>query len=441
MSSGLRLSLVGVMLGLLALAGCGRGFFQGGERAAWRHEAEAACMKSGAVKLGAGVVQVEPIEGPGICGADFPLRVAVLGDAPAMSFADPVPPAAIPNASRMPDLPPPQPRYLPPARIEVAPGQHEQLRWMTGPPPAVRPSNSDEPVSLAPPGNAQPEYVPSAPAYPPQRYAPRSAPAIESRALPDDIPPDAELPPGGSAAVPQQRTPPAYPQPRNAYNAPVYEPREPPRLGPAPYNLAAMPQAQLTPPATLACPLVAALDRWVTQGVQPAAMRWFGSPVVSIKQISAYSCRAMVGSGTNHISEHAFGNAIDIAAFTLADGRVITVKDGWHGSPEEQGFLHDVQGNACDVFTTVLSPGYNAAHYNHIHVDLMRRGDGRHPCRPEAIPGEVAAARARAHYARHAPLITGSIGHHLTAKGKPMEAVPGEDGDIPAVPQQRRAAR
>lgn len=428
MSSGLRLSLIGVMLGLLALAGCGRGFFQG-ERAAWRHDAEVACMKSGEVKLGAGVVQIEPIEGPGICGADFPLKVAVLGDPPAMSFADPVPPASIPNASRMPDLPPTEQRYLPPARIEVAPGQHEQLRWMTGPPPAVRPSSSGEPISLDPPADrgAPANYPPPTQGYP----APRASPAapIESRALPDDIPPDAQIPPGGSAAAPQQRAAPAYPEPRSTYNAPVYQP--PPRLGPgAPYNMAAMPQAQLTPAATLACPLVSALDRWVMQGVQPAAMRWFGSPVVSIKQISAYSCRAMVGAGTNHISEHAFGNAIDIAAFTLADGRVITVKDGWHGTPEQQGFLHDVQGYACDIFTTVLSPGYNAAHYNHIHVDLMRRRDGRHPCRPDAVPGEVAAAKARAQYARHgAPPITGSIGHHLTAKGKPMEAVPGEDGE------------
>ena len=110
------------------------------------------------------------------------------------------------------------------------------------------------------------------------------------------------------------------------------------------------------------------------------------------------------------ISEHAFGNAIDIAAFTLADGRRITVQEGWHGTPEEQGFLHDVHLFACDTFTTVLAPGYNAAHYNHIHVDLMRRSSGDRPCRPDAIPGEVAAAKARAVYARQrGPAYTGSI--------------------------------
>ena len=108
----------------------------------------------------------------------------------------------------------------------------------------------------------------------------------------------------------------------------------------------------------------------------------------------------MVGSGGSGISEHAFGNAIDVAAFTLADGRRITVEEGWHGTPEEQGFLHDVHLAACDNFTTVLAPGYNAAHYNHIHVDLMRRSSGDRPCRPEAVSGEVAAAKARATYAR-----------------------------------------
>jgi hypothetical protein len=70
---------------LLALAGCGRGIQFGGERAAWRHEAEVDCLKSGAVKESASIVRIEPIGGPGICGADFPLKVAALGDAPALA--------------------------------------------------------------------------------------------------------------------------------------------------------------------------------------------------------------------------------------------------------------------------------------------------------------------------------------------------------------------
>jgi hypothetical protein len=157
---------------------------------------------------------------------------------------------------------------------------------------------------------------------------------------------------------------------------------------------------------------VSKLDRFISDSVQPAALRWFGQPVVEIKQISAYSCRGMNGDPNAHISEHAFGNALDIAAFVLADGHKITVKDGWHGLPEEQGFLHDVQGAACEMFTTVLAPGSNVYHYDHMHVDLMRRSSGRRICQPSAIPGEVAAARAGGHYGRARlgePFVTGSV--------------------------------
>src|SRR4029078_6831330 len=97
------------------------------------------------------------------------------------------------------------------------------------------------------------------------------------------------------------------------------------------------------------------------------------------------------GNPRANISEHAFGNALDISAFTLADGRKITVKNGWRGLPEEQGFLRDVQAAACDRFTTVLAPGSNVYHYDHMHVDLMRRS-GR-ACDTTAVCGEGSAAR------------------------------------------------
>jgi len=90
-----------------------------------------------------------------------------------------------------------------------------------------------------------------------------------------------------------------------------------------------------------------------------------------------------------------------------------------------------VQLYACETFTTVLSPGYNAAHYDHIHVDLMRRASGHHPCRPDAIPGEVAAATARSLYAskQHGPAYTGSIASKALSTIAPA-AIPGEDGFV-----------
>ena len=411
MKSWVRCYLAGTVV-LLALAGCGRSFLQG-ERAAWRHEAEVTCLKSGTVKIGAGLVQMQPIEGPGMCGAEFPLKVALLGEGTAMGYADDLrPPAGIPNASAaQPRWPASEPRYAPPAPV-----QGQQMRWVPGPPPAERPEVT-----------APARYAPAI--EPPEAVAPAGRPMsiyAPGVALPDDIPDDAVLPPGHAA--------PAYPRNAPAYNAPVYQPppqRAVPSLGPmrGPNASAAIMPAAVTPPATLACPLVSALDRWVSEGVQPAALHWFGTQVTEIKQIGSYSCREMVGSGTSSMSEHAFGDALDIAGFTLADGRKITVKDGWHGTPEEQGFLHDVQLYACETFTTVLAPGYNIYHYDHMHVDLMRRSSGSHPCRPNAIPGEVVAAKARAVYAsKHgAPAYTGSL---ATQANKLPVAVPGQDGYV-----------
>ncbi|KQY99852.1 hypothetical protein ASD45_02850 [Pseudolabrys sp. Root1462] len=429
---------------LLALAGCGRSSLWQGERAAWRGEAEAQCMQSGAVKLSSGVVRIAPIEGPGVCGADFPLKVAALGDSDtATGYADapPRPPGGV-GRGAMPDWSNTTSR-APVTNSNYAPSQSgEQMRWMQGPPPVNAPQ-SGAPQSIAPPSAApqvgapqtyQPAYN-APPSYEPQSRAPAGGapmsiypPGVNSPPA-DDVPDDAELPDGEP-----MRQQPAYNR-QPSRNQATYSP---PPLGPsrgsrfdAPIRTGSIAPATLTPAATLSCPIVSALDRWVSGGVQPAALHWFGSPVVEIKQISAYSCRGMVGAGTSHISEHAFGNALDIAAFVLADGRKVSVQTGWRGSPEEQGFLHDVQLYACETFNTVLAPGYNAAHYNHIHVDLMRRASGRKPCRPNAIPGEVVAAKARAVYAaRHGGKdYTGSIGGSDKDKLKKLiDAIPGADG-------------
>ncbi|MGH6770314.1 MAG: extensin family protein, partial [Xanthobacteraceae bacterium] len=220
-----------------------------------------------------------------------------------------------------------------------------------------------------------------------------------------------------------------------------------PALGPsrAPRVTGSTAAISIKPAATLACPMVAAVDEWLATTVQPAALRWFNQPVAEIRQISAYSCRGMNGNPRARISEHAVGNALDIASFTLADGRRITVKGGWRGRPEEQGFLRDVQGGACDRFTTVLAPGSNRFHYDHVHIDLMRRAGGRRACNPRAVSGEEVAARARAHYAKRGvdPSVTGSVGKAAKKKRQPPtafaeeeqaghilpRAVPGEDGE------------
>jgi hypothetical protein len=248
----------------------------------------------------------------------------------------------------------------------------------------------------------------------------------------------------------EPRSAPRVDAPSTIRSAPVREAQPDVPLGPsrAPPLTGAIGAVAVSPAATLACPIVSVLDQWIANSVQPAAMHWFGQPVVEIKQISAYSCRGMNGNPNAHISEHAFGNALDIAAFTLADGHKFTVQNGWKGAPEEQGFLRDVQAAACEEFTTVLAPGSNSFHYNHIHVDLMRRRNDRHACNPHAVSGEEVAARARAHYAGKRgdnPAVTGSIAKRRGAQplkrftptaysdgrwdGKLPLAEPGNDGE------------
>src|SRR3984957_9457986 len=412
MTRGVRLYLVGSIV-LVPLAGCGHGFFESAEREPWRGGAALACPQSGAGKEGPDLVRIYPISGPGVCGAEYPLKVSALGESSG-SFGFPDddlrPPGNIGNQPRWPvSQPPPQP-YSPPYPPSYPDNAQRQ-------PPYNAPANG--PISLTAPGVTPDE---------------------------DDIELPPEGTPGSSRPVSRDAYPPSYPAapaypPRDRASAPYparpeaaapYTPAEPlPRLGPVQGNpVASVGPVAVKPAATLACPLVSVLDRWLADSVQPAAQRWFGARVVEIKQISAYSCRGMNGNPHAHISEHAFGNALDIAAFTLADGRRISVKDGWKGLPEEQGFLRDVQAAACQQFTTVLAPGSNVYHYDHIHVDLMRRASRRLICEPSAVSGEEIAARAagRNPYASREPSVTGSLGGtHVAHVHKSREKVNEED--------------
>ena len=138
----------------------------------------------------------------------------------------------------------------------------------------------------------------------------------------------------------------------------------------------------LTSNATLGCPVVATTDKWLAEIVQPAAQNILGAQVIELRA-GSYSCRAMNnGTATSRTSEHAFGNAVDVFSFRLNDGRNVTVKDGWRGSPEEQNFLREVFVGACQHFSTVLGPGADPMHYDHFHIDLARHSKGRHICKP-----------------------------------------------------------
>jgi hypothetical protein len=122
------------------------------------------------------------------------------------------------------------------------------------------------------------------------------------------------------------------------------------------------------------CALAREVALWTRDSVQPAARRWFGSPVVRVESMGSYSCRNVIGrpQAAGNRSEHATGNAIDIGGFVLANGRRISVAQGWQGDDEEKKFLRAVRAAGCQRFQTVLSPDFNAAHWDHLHFDMGR---------------------------------------------------------------------
>lgn len=139
----------------------------------------------------------------------------------------------------------------------------------------------------------------------------------------------------------------------------------------------------LSQPAVVSCSMVPALERWSYSYLQPAARSLFNAEVVQIKTFGGYNCRGVNSARRGALSEHGFGNAIDISGFVLSDGRTIMVRSGWRGgSPDEQQFLRYAQRSACTIFRTVIGPDGDAAHVDHLHLDLARhdRAFRRHVC-------------------------------------------------------------
>jgi hypothetical protein len=134
-------------------------------------------------------------------------------------------------------------------------------------------------------------------------------------------------------------------------------------------------------PAVMNCGMAEPLREWLDGTVQPLAQRAFGESVVSVDVAASYSCRPRNGVRGARMSEHGYGNAIDIAAFTLESGRKVTVLEGWRGSSGERHFLHTVHDDACGQFHTVLGPNSDSHHRDHIHLDLQNRRSGNTYCR------------------------------------------------------------
>ena len=123
----------------------------------------------------------------------------------------------------------------------------------------------------------------------------------------------------------------------------VVVPEEPVRDGaecgtPAPMQLVSIgssPQVSFSPPPTLTCDMIAALHKWMYTGMQPAARKHLGGPVVRVSTMSSYSCRNAYGRAKGRLSEHGRMNAIDIGAFITASGKTAMVLADWGPNARE----------------------------------------------------------------------------------------------------------
>lgn len=159
-------------------------------------------------------------------------------------------------------------------------------------------------------------------------------------------------------------------------------------------------QVMLNSTQTLNCPMTEALETWLRDRVQPLAMARFHQPVVAVSSMGTYACRTIDNKWGAQLSEHAYGNAIDIGGFTLADGHVIVVARAWaRGNEQEKAFLREAHASACGVFTTVLGPGADGYHTDHFHLDLalhaMTSAGPRRICKPLPSPQLLPAPKPK----------------------------------------------
>ncbi|MBO1073745.1 extensin-like domain-containing protein [Roseomonas marmotae] len=120
------------------------------------------------------------------------------------------------------------------------------------------------------------------------------------------------------------------------------------------------------------CPVAAAWLMFERHALQPAARAHFDSHVTGVRHLGSFACRNVYGRAAGRRSQHASANAIDIAGFTLANGREVRLPRDWGGEDAPAAFLRDVRDGACRFFGAVLGPEYNAAHRDHFHMEQGR---------------------------------------------------------------------
>ena len=128
--------------------------------------------------------------------------------------------------------------------------------------------------------------------------------------------------------------------------------------------------AAFNQPATMSCALADRLDEFEREVVQPLALDGLGSRATRIDHLGSYSCRRQNSRTAGRWSQHAQGQAIDIAGFRLSDGTTVSAARDWNAPGAKGDFLRHLARRACRYFSVVLTPDSNAEHYDHLHLDI-----------------------------------------------------------------------
>jgi hypothetical protein len=144
----------------------------------------------------------------------------------------------------------------------------------------------------------------------------------------------------------------------------------------------------LTPPAIVRCTFAEAIVQWVREDLAPG-VRSLGAPLRSLDNYAAYDCRGRNRIVGAKLSEHGKANAIDVRSVKLANGTIVGLTDPQVGKDLRLG----LRKSTCARFTTVLGPGSDGYHEDHVHVDLAERTGGHRMCQWDVRePGEEPVA-------------------------------------------------
>ena len=122
------------------------------------------------------------------------------------------------------------------------------------------------------------------------------------------------------------------------------------------------------------CKFALEFSRWIADVANPLATQLLGSQITKIHSGNGFTCRRRNNLPTGKLSQHAFGNAIDLLGFSMANKSTFSIKDPVLMNQSDARFFAALRKTACGYFSTVLGPGANAAHDTHLHLDLGIHG-------------------------------------------------------------------